>query len=183
MAILYVIRHGTTTLNGNNQFRGWLNPPLDETGIDQANTVGMRLRGKGVRRVVADDLVRSHHTAVIVGAHSGVMAEIDSDLRPWNIGDLAGKDRDEYADELQALLGDRDKRPPGDGETLNEFSTRNGAAMKQYLKETGVVLVLHSSNVSDMLGEKAEDDETMQPGDIAEVDTEAKTLRVIKGGA
>ena len=38
--LIYALRHGSTHLNEDNKFRGWIDVPLDENGKDEALEAG-----------------------------------------------------------------------------------------------------------------------------------------------
>src|SRR5208337_2441790 len=120
--IMYALRHGSTELNEDNKFRGWANPPLDAKGKKDAATAATFLKGKGIKAIYCSDLARSVETAAIVSTVIGVPGEPVSDkrLRPWDVGYLSGKDKDEYDDVLQYHI-DRPKEPIKGGESLQQF--------------------------------------------------------------
>ena len=94
--VMYALRHGSTTLNEDNKFRGWLNPDLDNQGIADARDAAKFLKDKGIKRIFCSDLSRARETAQIVAKELGItVVTPDEALRPWNIGELAGKDKDE----------------------------------------------------------------------------------------
>lgn len=173
--IAWLARHGETDLNASGKFRAWLNPPLNAQGRADAKQLAEFFDGMTITQIVSDDLKRCTQTANIISAMLGVEAEIDSDLRPWNLGDLAGKDKKENANVLQSLLDNPDSKPPGENsESLNEFKTRNKTALRGHLRsaETNgpIIIITHTSNIVSVVeGEQVEKSEIVQPGDVVAV--------------
>jgi broad specificity phosphatase PhoE len=184
--IAYILRHGTTKHNADGKFRSWLDVPLDKTGIQEAKDAAEWLSDKPIKYVVSSDLDRAHHTAHIVAAHHGIKPEINRDLRPWHLGDLAGKDKKENEGVLRAMIKDRDKMPPGEGESLNQFGKRNGTTIKHLLeaakKDPCHLIICHTSNITDLIDAiPTEAEEFVGPGGIIEVDENYKMKDVFGG--
>lgn len=67
---IYVLRHGSTELNGRGAIRGWLDVPLNEEGRAQARLAAAHLADVPFARAYTSDLVRAVETASIVaGGH------------------------------------------------------------------------------------------------------------------
>ncbi|MEA2638163.1 MAG: hypothetical protein QOE18_1220 [Chloroflexota bacterium] len=63
---LYLIRHGTTTLNVENRYRGRRDIPLDAQGYQDAVDAARRLSGAGLTSVYTGPLRRTIATAQII---------------------------------------------------------------------------------------------------------------------
>ena len=63
-ALVYLARHGQTLLNESGVLRGLADPPLDETGRDQAQRLGARLGPLGLWAVISSPLLRAPHCPV-----------------------------------------------------------------------------------------------------------------------
>ena len=63
---LYLIRHGTTTLNVENRYRGRRDIPLDAQGYHDAVDAAQRLSGTGLTAVYTGPLRRTVATAQII---------------------------------------------------------------------------------------------------------------------
>jgi len=182
--LLYCLRHGTTELNEENKFRGFLDVPLDDKGRADAKEAAEFLQDKGIVAIYSSDLERAMETAQIVGEALGIEPCSDYRLRPWDVGDLAGTDRDENQDVLEDHIDNPDDPLPG-GESLNDFGDRTQEAIEHYLCEarTGgiTLLVFHTSNETQLQnyceGEGAagrpESKDSVLPGGIIQV-TEKK---------
>jgi probable phosphoglycerate mutase len=148
--LVYALRHGTTELNTDNKFRGWVDVPLDEQGRKDAEEAAEFLEDKGITMIYCSDLIRAQETAKIVGEKLGLNPISDYRLRPWNVGSLSGEDKDENKDILDHHI-DHPDQPLPQGESLDEFGERTQEAIDYYLDEArseGVkLLVFHTSNV------------------------------------
>ena len=125
---IYVVRHGATKFNGEagvsvDRERGWSDVPLTEDGREEARKAGASLKNKGITAIVSSDLVRAKETAKIIGGIIGIKPEFSFKLRPWNLGDLTGKDMKEANPQIAAGTRSPDKPVPG-GESFNAFKTR-----------------------------------------------------------
>jgi len=61
--IVYLARHGQTALNSSGVLRGLADPPLDETGQEQARQLGASLGSRNLSLVAASPLRRAVETA------------------------------------------------------------------------------------------------------------------------
>ena len=69
---LYLVRHGTTTLNVENRYRGRRDIPLDAQGYQDAVDAARRLSGEGLSAVYAGPLRRTIATAQIIADEARV---------------------------------------------------------------------------------------------------------------
>lgn len=69
---LFLIRHGTTTLNVQNRYRGRRDVPLDAQGYQDAVDAARRLSGAGLSAVYAGPLRRTMATAQIIADEARV---------------------------------------------------------------------------------------------------------------
>lgn len=125
---IYIVRHGATKYNGEpgvsvDRERGWSDVPLTEEGREEARKAGAALKGKGLTAIVSSDLVRAKETAQIIGRIIGLKPEFSYELRPWNLGDMTGKDLKQANPEICAATKAPDKPVKG-GESFNAFKAR-----------------------------------------------------------
>jgi alpha-ribazole phosphatase len=169
-AIIYAVRHGETDNNKDKKFRGWIDVPLNDTGIAQAKLSRKFLEGKGIKEVFCSDLGRAVTTAKLVMPN--ISPEHDKDLRPWDVGIFSGKERDIYQSSLNKYIDDPEKPIP-DGESLKEFADRNKKELQKYLKiakkEGPILLVFHSSNCIQLEKLIEGKDELGRPEDVDRV--------------
>lgn len=180
--IAYLVRHCDTGLS--DQFRGWGNPSLNEEGYRAADALANYFSYERVGHVYTSDLNRTVQTA----QHIRDTYLIDRVLRPWNIGDLAGKKK---SDENVAKLNFYVEHPadvPVNGESFGSFLTRV-AAIQSLLtpSEYPHVIVTHSSNITNLhriLHPYAPTSELVQPGGvIALVEKEGTLTMEVRVGA
>jgi broad specificity phosphatase PhoE len=178
--ILYALRHGTTQLNEDNKFRGWIDVSLDDKGEKDAAKAAKFLSGRGIKAIYCSNLKRTEETAAIVGDVLGLSPQSDARLRPWDVGELSGKDKTENDEELQ-YYSDHPKETIPDGESLQHFGDRSQNALDEYIEiaraRGPILLVFHTSNTVQLgnyckgtgaIG-RPESDEVVKPGGVLAV--------------
>src|SRR5581483_8383429 len=113
--VAYVARHGTTTMNAQNIFRGNANPDLDKKGWRDANMLAHYFEPIELHQTIySSDKVRAHNTAkVIARPRQSTDVMTVEDLRPWNIGDFGGLPKnDENKAKLQEYVQNPDMPTP-----------------------------------------------------------------------
>src|SRR5258706_399231 len=93
MGRLILVRHGKTVLNSlddTERLRGWMDIPLDEQGLREAQETARRVAQHAVQRIYCSDLYRATQTAEAVVRTTSAPIVYTSDLRPWNLGTLTG---------------------------------------------------------------------------------------------
>ncbi len=157
--MLYLVRHGETSLNKNHQLRGWANPPLDDDGREAAHETADKIEADkdfGEKKpvlVVASDLTRAAQTGKIIAGRVGGMFATAKELRPWNIGELSGMDS-KKGERILGQLKAEGKAPKG-GETYEAFARRWESALKQLksvAKNRHLIVVTHFRNVKHATG-------------------------------
>lgn len=119
---LLLIRHGETALNVARVLQP-PDTPLSERGIAQAEALGRRLAGSGIRAILSSDLPRALRTAQAIAAHAGVPIETTPLLQERNFGALRGQPYDGLTFYPLTMA----EAPPG-GESMAAFEQRVGAA-------------------------------------------------------
>src|SRR6202162_5572513 len=71
---LYLVRHGTTTMNVENRYRGRRDVPLDAQGYQDAVDAARFLGSRGISAVYTGPLRRNIATAQIIADAAGVPA-------------------------------------------------------------------------------------------------------------
>jgi 2,3-bisphosphoglycerate-dependent phosphoglycerate mutase len=87
---LLLIRHGETDWNRERRWQGHADPPLNDTGREQARALARELAADPPSAVYASDLARSRETAVIVAAALGLAVTADARLREVDVGEWSG---------------------------------------------------------------------------------------------
>ena len=139
MATILLARHGETDWNREGRWQGWADPPLNDTGREQARRLAEQLRETPFDAVYSSDLRRAHETAEIVGAPHDVPIVVDPELREIDVGSWSGLTRAEIDERFPD-----GERP--DGETREQHSVRVLAAVERIARQNlgrRVLIVTH----------------------------------------
>jgi probable phosphoglycerate mutase len=90
MTELLLVRHGETDWNRERRFQGHADPPLNETGREQAHTLAAELAGEPIELVYTSDLARARETAEIIAARIGADVVALRELREIDVGEWQG---------------------------------------------------------------------------------------------
>jgi 2,3-bisphosphoglycerate-dependent phosphoglycerate mutase len=126
--MLYLIRHGETTLNVARIVQP-ADTPLSERGEAQAAALSRRLAAVGLAGILSSDLPRARQTAARIAAATGLPVTHTALLQERNFGALRGLAYDELASNPLAM----DEAPP-EGESRAQFEQRVAAAFAQALR-------------------------------------------------
>lgn len=142
--------------NESEKYRGWADDDsaaLDQKGIRQARIAAHFLLNLKIpfAYLVSSDLDRATHTAAIIAKVLNIKdIYADPRLRPLNVGDYTGKDKE--SNSIDYFIDHPDEKFPN-GESVNEFRQRQEDASvgllawaKQHPKEKAIE-VAHLSNV------------------------------------
>lgn len=129
---LYLIRHGETDYNKNRVFQGHAEIPLNDTGIEQATRLGLRLRELPLDQIYSSDLRRAAMTASILASHTGAPLAYDPGFRERDPGDLTHRPYDDAT----GFFGDPAYMPPG-GEGYVAFEERVRIAFDDLAEREG----------------------------------------------
>lgn len=102
---MIMIRHAQSEWNAKSQFTGWADPPLTESGMDEARKAGKAIAALGIKfdRVYTSVLQRASTTAMVILDEldqMGVPAVQDWRLNERHYGALTGVDKDAKAKEV-----------------------------------------------------------------------------------
>jgi broad specificity phosphatase PhoE/ubiquinone/menaquinone biosynthesis C-methylase UbiE len=155
MGKLILIRHGHTCLNSHGKderLRGWLDIPLDQQGLEEAEETAELLAEHSVSIIYSSDLRRARQTAEVMRRRTQAARVIATqDLRPWNLGVFAGQRISDILPFLN-LLNQHPELAAPSGESFYQFygrySSRLLALMQMSLECSGcVVAVTHVRNL------------------------------------
>ena len=73
---IIIVRHGETQDNVERRFQGWIDTPLNETGLSQAQAVADRLKGEIIGAIYTSDLSRAKQTAEAISAILSLSVDI-----------------------------------------------------------------------------------------------------------
>jgi len=95
---IYVFRHGATELNKKGLVNGWLDEPLREEGIQQAEKLRDELP-EGIKVIYASTLLRARQTADIINQRFHIPISYHDELKERDWGTLSGKSFEDIENE------------------------------------------------------------------------------------
>lgn len=151
---LLLIRHAQTAHNAQNRYLGWIDPPLDATGWQQAEALAKHLRSRyRLDRLYASPLLRAQQTAAVIASASGLSVQTEPNLKELCFGDVEGLTLEEARQCFPQLLtaweavGDITFAYPG-GERLVDFFWRiRQAILATLAKPEGTLAVVTHGGV------------------------------------
>jgi broad specificity phosphatase PhoE len=159
MLTLYLVRHGQTAYNAEGRVQGWLDIPLDEAGLRQAERVGQRFAARAIDAVYSSSLARAARTAQSIAAACNREAVLDDRLREYHMGDWTGLTGDEISAVTPGMRWDGPEVVIPGGESAHDMRERVSAWLDDLLRAHAagrVVAVTHGGTlgalVSLMLG-------------------------------
>lgn len=156
-----VVRHAETYGNLEGRFCGHSETELTPKGIQQAQALGLRLKGETFDAAYSSDLSRAIDTARHAIEHHTAPLEpkTDRDLREMHYGEWEGLPATEIGARQADLLRDffmmRLAGAPG-GETIEEVRERTAGAVRRVVDEHQggrVLVVSHGNAIMAMLAE------------------------------
>jgi 2,3-bisphosphoglycerate-dependent phosphoglycerate mutase len=131
MGKLAIVRHGQSVWNLENRFTGWVDVDLSDTGIQEARSAGLRLKGTSFDALFTSELKRAKETARLALESMGVASlptRSNEALNERHYGDLQGLNKDETrakygAEQVHEWRRSYHTRPPG-GENLADTVAR-----------------------------------------------------------
>jgi broad specificity phosphatase PhoE len=133
----WFLRHGETDWNAQNLSQGAVDIPLNETGLAQARSASLLLRGRGIRAIISSPLSRAKVTADIAAAQLGLPVQIDDGLKEVAFGVMEGKPMSEWFQPwVDGLL------TPEGAESFPTLTKRAVAAVNRCIARPPVVLVV-----------------------------------------
>lgn len=172
---LYIARHGATTLNQKNMFRGNKDVPLAPEGVRDAHHLKTLFADVPLSFIISSDKQRAVQTANIIGeGRTDVPQHVTPTLRALDVGDFSGLRRDKKnTDALQHYIDNPDETIPG-GESLNHFKSRIQPALWEAFEmadDAGCagLVVAHSSIIHELGAMLYDNDKSVlvQPGGVA----------------
>ncbi len=154
MGKLILVRHGHTPLNKpgeDERLRGWLDVPLDETGMQEAVDTAEKLHGYPIEAIYCSDLKRARQTAQILKRKIRARITATPELRPWNLGVFGGEKVKDILPFLNMLNEHPDLAAPS-GESFDQFYGRYAERLRHLLAladgaEGYVLAVTHVRNL------------------------------------
>ncbi len=154
---LYFLRHGETDYNLEMKMQGWIDIPLNDTGVRQAEDAGKRIRKKGIGfdMVFSSPLVRALRTAEIVTGQDRSDILVDRRLIEMGFGDYEGKRFEHIPDDVFDLIRRAPKgMVPGGAESPEEVLERTKDFLDHLKTVNGgasILCVAHGVTIRAML--------------------------------
>ncbi len=176
--VALVLRHGEASANAMGIFRSWLDVPLTQRGIQQAEHARDFLKKYKIKDIIASPLLRAFVTADIVAQPHKLPVWQHRGLFPWSLGVFTSLSKDENQEALHLFVENPGVAIP-EGESLEQFESRQFAfwcASLKMSREKGLTLfVCHNSAItalSSFMGYNPLDPsgkENVKPGGIVEI--------------
>lgn len=140
--VIYLIRHGQTPLNESSALRGLLDPPLDETGRQQAARLADALGPRMPRTVVASPLLRATQTAQPIADRANLDVTADERLLDRDYGPWTGADRDAVAAQWGSVDNAPGVEPP---DAVRDRAVRGLTDIARHSQGGTAVIVSHDA--------------------------------------
>ena len=152
--MLYIMRHGQTNMNQARVMQGQSNHPLNDTGREQARTVGRRFKELGISfdLVFSSPLDRAVDTAKLV---SGKDPVTDPRLLEMDYGPYEGTSLNDLPEEILYFFRDFQNHPAPEGmEQLSAVVARTGdfvEEIKELAKDKNILISTHAISMKGIL--------------------------------
>jgi broad specificity phosphatase PhoE len=184
--VALILRHGETDLNRDGCYRSWLDVPLAESGIKQAQEASRFLSQFPIKRILTSPLLRAFVTADVAAKPHKMEVFQHRGLLPWRLGVFSGRSKKEFHPALKLFVEQRGVPIP-DGESLDAFEDRQFAffnAVLDHGTKPLTLMVCHTSNVAalqnftdEQYRGEPEDAEMVKPGGVLAVYWDGKLHR------
>ncbi len=187
----YIFRHGQSTYNVAGRTQGQTNDSvLSELGMEQALSVGHRLKGKGIELIATSPLKRAMQTAELANKSLNVPIETDEHFIEVNVGVVEGMHYTEIKEKYTDIF--MKMHTPGnqfedvcypDGETRKQVRERifeglnAWADKKQYQT---IAISSHGIMLSQTLVALGESKEDISNGSILHIRKEDETWKIVE---
>lgn len=158
---LYLVRHGQTAGNLNQQLVGHTDMPLDDLGMLQAGQIGIRMRSIRLDEIITSPLQRARITAGEIARHQHAGLTIDHRLIEMHFGHCEGltiAEATERYPEIMALhtdpLDEHFTWPGGDARSpfhANVFATFTDIALA--FQDKHVAVVCHAGVIGSLIAQ------------------------------
>ena len=140
--VVYLARHGQTRLNESDHLRGLVDPPLDETGQEQAQRLGAALGPRDPAVIVASPLRRAIETAQPAADRAGLPVVTDQCLLDRDYGPQTGISKQQVIDQWGSVDDAPGVEP---GSAVRERAVRGLTELAQRYPGRAIVVVSHDA--------------------------------------
>ncbi len=163
---IYIVRHGETKLNREGRLQGWIDEPLNESGVELARVTGQGLADICFHKAYSSPLKRAYETGEIMLSENkaGSSKEIITDdrIKEINFGRWDGlgctKSNFEIGDEkFWKIYSDPlSYEGPDDGESILDVCKRTGEFWDEVitdrsLEDKNVIIFMHGCSLRAMM--------------------------------
>lgn len=150
---LYFIRHGETDWNRQGRIQGTNDIDLNETGIEQAEMLGQKLKASHphITKVYSSRKRRASDTAAIISRSIGTDHQPLDGLEEVNLGLWEGltwkQVKESFPEEYEEWYNHRGPARPPEGESYHEVVDRVTAVVRRIISEGDgdVAIVTHGA--------------------------------------
>ncbi|MBB6214608.1 alpha-ribazole phosphatase [Anaerosolibacter carboniphilus] len=158
MLELYLVRHGETISNCRGVYCGWLDIPLTDKGIHQAEESAEKMKEVSLDVMITSDLLRTRKTAEIINKHHHIEIKNIDSFREMNFGLWEGLSYEEiinqFPDELNAWEKEWLNYPVPEGESLRQMYERVIRGIEKLIEDHPkgrILLVSHGGCIRGIL--------------------------------
>ncbi len=123
-----MVRHGQTVSNCQGVYCGWLDVPLTDEGICQAEETSQKMKEVPLDYIITSDLLRTQKTAEIINKYHSIEIENNGRFREMNFGLWEGMTygaiKTQFPTELVAWEKEWLDYPVPKGESLRQMYER-----------------------------------------------------------
>lgn len=134
--LIYIIRHGETDLNVKGVLQGWVDEPLNESGMRLARITGKKMESVRFDGCFSSPLKRAADTARIVleASENDLPIQYDDRLREISFGEAEGRHRSTLGEQGRRFFEEpfRYEPFPG-GESIRQVCARTQSFLKELL--------------------------------------------------
>lgn len=150
MTRIILMRHGETEWNRQDVFRGTIDVPLNDAGVEQARKAALALRDEKIGAAYSSPLRRAMHTAELVAGPHGVTPRAHQGFTDYHFGQWQGVAKAEvkfkFKDVFDAwAVNPEQARIPG-GENFAAVRQRAVKALEEIIAENvgkTILIVTH----------------------------------------
>jgi broad specificity phosphatase PhoE len=155
---IFLARHAETDWNRDRRWQGHADPPLNATGIEQANELAQQLAAEQLDAIYSSDLRRAYETAEAVARGRQLAVIRHSGLREIDVGEWSGLTTDEIKARYPERFALHDAGGDGwaDGEPHAVMSERVVSAVAEIAAanpDGRVLCVLHGGTIRALLAQ------------------------------
>ena len=140
--VVYLARHGQTALNETDELRGRVDPPLNDTGRQQARRLGLVLGPRDLTAVVASPLRRAMQTAQPVSDQAGLPVVTDQCLLDRDYGPQTGISKQQVIDRWGSVDDAPGVEP---GAAVRKRAVRGLTELARHHSGRAIVVVSHDA--------------------------------------